>query len=166
MPELLETYWPVLVAALVIGIAIAWYVFVASRRTRVETDKTDVLDEGKGPAARNQALIDAAPAASTPQKPPQPAVEPAPAPVAAATSGDADDLTRIKGVGPKLRDLLATLGVTRFEQIANWSDADIAEIDAKLGRFEGRIERDNWVAQAKFLAAGDTQGYESQFGRM
>lgn len=163
MPELLETYWPVLVAALVIGIVIAWYIFVASRRTRVETDKTDVLDEGKGPAARNQALIDAAPAASTP---PQPVAEPAPIPAPAASTGDGDDLTRIKGVGPKLRDLLATLGVTRFEQIAGWSDADIAEIDAKLGRFEGRIERDNWVAQAKFLAAGDTQGYESQFGRM
>ena len=75
-------------------------------------------------------------------------------------------MTRIKGLGPKLRDLLATLGVTRFEQIAAWTSDDIAEIDSKLGRFEGRIERDNWVAQAKYLAADDMAGFEGQFGRL
>ena len=78
----------------------------------------------------------------------------------------ADDLTRIKGLGPKLSTLLAGLGVTRFAQIAAWTDADLAAIDAKLGSFAGRPARDQWVEQARLLAAGDTAGYESRFGKL
>ena len=84
----------------------------------------------------------------------------APAPTAT------DDLTRIKGLGPKLRTLLNGLGVTSFAQIAAWSEADIAEIDGKLGAFAGRPTRDNWVEQAKLLAAGDTAAYEEKFGKL
>jgi predicted flap endonuclease-1-like 5' DNA nuclease len=81
-------------------------------------------------------------------------------------SGEADDLLRIKGLGPKLVTLLATLGATRFDQIAAWSEADIERIDAQLGTFTGRIRRDNWVEQAKFLAAGDLAGFEGKFGKL
>jgi len=77
-----------------------------------------------------------------------------------------DDLTRIKGLGPKLRARLAELGVTRFAQIAAWSDADIAAVDAQLGAFAGRATRDNWVVQARFLAVGDVAGYEAMFGKL
>lgn len=159
MMQLVEANWMVLLAALLLGLAVAWWIYFGRRRTRVTGERRDVLDEGADPAARNQALIDSAPAASSPVSP-----VPAPAPVAAAGSGD--DLTRIKGVGPKLRDLLASLGVTRFEQVAGWSEADIDRIDAQLGQFEGRIRRDNWVEQAKLLAAGDMAGYESRFGKL
>ena len=62
-----------------------------------------------------------------------------------------DDLTRIKGLGPKAAAALAEGGVTSFAQIAAWSEADIASWDAKInGR--GRITRDDWVGQAKTLA--------------
>lgn len=159
MMQLVEANWIVLLAALLLGLAVAWWIYFGRRRTRVTGERRDVLDEGADPAARNQALIDSAPAASASVSP-----VPAPAPVAAAGSGD--DLTRIKGVGPKLRDLLASLGVTRFEQVAGWSEADIDRIDAQLGQFEGRIRRDNWVEQAKLLAAGDMAGYESRFGKL
>jgi predicted flap endonuclease-1-like 5' DNA nuclease len=74
------------------------------------------------------------------------------------------ELTRIKGLGPKLAATLGELGVTRIEQIAAWDDAEIDRIDAQLGRFQGRIRRDNWVEQARLLAAGDTAGFESRFG--
>ena len=164
MMELVEANWIVLVAALLLGLAVAWWIYFGRRRTRVTGDRRDVLDEGADPAARNHALIDSAPAAAVP-----PAPMPSAAPIAAApiaATGSADDLTRIKGVGPKLRDLLASLGVTRFEQVAGWSKADIDRIDAQLGQFEGRIRRDNWIEQAKFLAAGDTAGYESRFGKL
>ena len=77
-----------------------------------------------------------------------------------------DDLARIKGIGPKLVALLGELGVTRFAQIAAWSETDIDRIDARLGRFEGRIRRDNWVEQAKLLAAGDEAGFASRFGNV
>ena len=70
-----------------------------------------------------------------------------------------------EGLGPKLRAILAEQGITRFEQIANWSEADVERIDATLGRFAGRITRDQWVEQAKLLSAGDDTGFTAQFGQ-
>ncbi|MEL7729569.1 hypothetical protein AAG612_08530 [Citromicrobium bathyomarinum] len=86
---------------------------------------------------------------------------------AAQTRPDgADDLTRLKGVGPKLAAQLNTLDVTSFAQIANWSEADIDRIDDQLGRFKGRIRRDNWIEQARLLESGDTGAYEAKFGKL
>lgn len=65
-----------------------------------------------------------------------------------------DDLTKIKGVGLPVALELKKLGITRFEHVANWSNADIAEISREFG-FSGRIERENWMDQAKILATGD-----------
>ncbi|WP_230206824.1 hypothetical protein [Novosphingobium sp. Gsoil 351] len=84
----------------------------------------------------------------------------------AEAAGDGDDLTRIKGLGPKIATLLRSLGVTRFDQIAAWGEADIARIDPQLGAFQGRIARDNWVEQAGYLAAGDVAGFEARFGKV
>ena len=219
MAELLQANWILIVIALVIGLLVAWWIFVASRRTKVEIEEKDE-SESKG-ARRNQALIDAPPAAQRDTGPPEPSVtpaasdvqdveaarsdaspgptsaaanadttaaaplgtdaetgdgvpmreamkevppSPAPAPSAAPDPASGDDLRRIKGVGPKLANLLAELGVTSFAQIAGWSDADIDRIDAKLGRFQGRIRRDNWVEQAKLLQSGDIAAYEARFG--
>ena len=91
--------------------------------------------------------------------------EPKPKPAAAAPAGP-DDLSRIKGLGPKLQKLLPELGITTFAQIAALTEADLAELDGKLGAFAGRPAKDNWVAQAKFLAAGDVAGFEAQFGKV
>ena len=62
--------------------------------------------------------------------------------------------------------LLNSLGVTRFAQIAAWSDADLDDLDGKLGAFAGRPRRDNWVEQARLLASGDTGDYEAKFGKL
>ena len=88
------------------------------------------------------------------------------APKAAPKVAVPDDIGLLKGVGPKLTTLLQSLGVTKFEQIANWSAADITEIDAKLGNFAGRVERDNWVDQAKLLGSGDIAGFEKKYGAL
>ena len=84
----------------------------------------------------------------------------------AAAVGDPDDLRKIKGIGPKLNTMLGELGVARYDQIATWTAADIAEIDPYLGTFKGRIVRDNWVEQAGFLAKGDIAGFEAKFGKL
>ncbi len=89
----------------------------------------------------------------------------APAPISAMVHGS-DDLTRIKGVGPKVAEQLHALGVTSFGQIAAWDEADIDRIDGQLGRFQGRIRRDDWRTQAQLLAGGDTAGYEAKFGKL
>ncbi|MCP4817705.1 MAG: NADH-quinone oxidoreductase subunit E [Shimia sp.] len=79
------------------------------------------------------------------------------APKAAA---GADDLKLLKGVGPALEKKLHANGVTSFAQVAAWNAEDIADMDDKLS-FKGRIERDNWVEQAKLLA----EGGETEFSK-
>lgn len=71
-----------------------------------------------------------------------------------ARGGTPDDLKQIKGVGPKLEQLLFTLGFFHFDQIAGWSAAEIAWVDANLEGFKGRVTRDDWVEQARILAEG------------
>ncbi|HEY6964547.1 MAG TPA: hypothetical protein VI407_04975 [Erythrobacter sp.] len=177
-------------AALVLAIVIFTRV---NRKARVIADESgaplarDVLAEGAAPAPRNQALIDApramdvsfgeltaaanaqptaaAPLGTDAEAGPQ--VAPAPEAPAAppAAPGTGDDLTRIKGLGPKIAALLGEFGITSYAQIAAWTPEEVERIDAKLGRFSGRITRDQWVAQAQLLAAGDETAFAEQFGR-
>jgi predicted flap endonuclease-1-like 5' DNA nuclease len=69
-----------------------------------------------------------------------------------AAFGNEDDLEVINGIGPMLGELLNEIGVYYFWQIAEWGPAEIEWVDNKLEHFKGRIERDEWVAQAKELA--------------
>ena len=71
-----------------------------------------------------------------------------------ARGGQPDDLKLIKGVGPKLEQLCNSLGFYHFDQIAAWTADEVAWVDANLEGFKGRVSRDDWVAQAKILAAG------------
>jgi LPXTG-motif cell wall-anchored protein len=148
---------PLLVAgAVLVLLGLAWLLLSRRKRIAPRREYHDVLSEGAGPAQRNTALIDAIPAAAM--------VTPIVADAPFIVIGD--DLTRIKGVGPKLSRLLHDLGVTSYAQIAGWSEADIAAIDAQLGTFAGRPTRDAWVEQAALLASDDKAGYEAKFGKI
>ena len=68
----------------------------------------------------------------------------------------ADDLKRISGVGPKLEGVLNGIGIYHFDQIASWTDAEVAWADQNLVGFKGRVSRDDWVGQAKAFAAKET----------
>lgn len=111
-------------------------------------------------------VADPAPA---PVADPAPAPEPSPEPVAAvaaaaqapellteARAGGPDDLKLIRGVGPKLEAMLHRMGVFHFDQIASWTEHEVAWVDDNLEGFRGRVSRDEWVAQARVLAAGGT----------
>jgi len=78
-------------------------------------------------------------------------------PMFTAPKGQADDLKLIKGVGPELESRLKALGIATFSQIAEFSDDDIARVDDVLS-FKGRIEREDWVSQARDLMADSTAG--------
>jgi large subunit ribosomal protein L19 len=69
--------------------------------------------------------------------------------------GEADDLTQIKGIDADLAARLKTLNCYKYEQIANFSDEDIANVDEAL-KLDGKIERDNWVGEAQRLIAEST----------
>jgi predicted flap endonuclease-1-like 5' DNA nuclease len=91
---------------------------------------------------------------STEQEPEAQSVGTKPETLAAPREGGPDDLKRIKGVGPKLEEMLHGLGFYHFDQIANWTPEEIAWVDSNLEGFNGRATRDDWVGQAKLLAGG------------
>ena len=237
----IESNWLVYAGVALAALLIAWWLLSRpGKANRQREYQPDVLDEGVAPAARNQALIDAAPAAQVvmppimsdalggmgeivaraaqdkveearvaetgsppppvpvPERQPQPEViaEPTPMPgldetaspdqtadevqhpdsvtkalpeqaaAAPLASPTGDDLSRIKGLGPKLQTLLPTLGLSTYAQIAALTEADLVKLDAQLGPFAGRPARDGWVEQAQYLAAGDVAGFEARFGKV
>lgn len=180
MPEVSGNEALILGALLVLALLIAWWI-LRRRPERARAETPDVLTPGAAPAERNTLLVEAPPAVAPPaagivggvgevvsaaaaEETAEAAKEAKPR--FAPASGAPDDLTRIKGLGPKLGTLLNELGVTRFDQIAGWGEAEIAAIDPQLGAFQGRIARDNWVEQARYLAAGDVAGFEAKFGKV
>jgi NADH-quinone oxidoreductase subunit E len=86
--------------------------------------------------------------------------EAAPETLKEARGGKPDDLKLLKGVGPKLEQTLNELGFFHFDQIAKWTEAEVAWVDSRL-KFKGRIERDGWIAQAAQLASGE----ETEFAK-
>ena len=111
------------------------------------------------PAAA-RAAIGAKPAAETAPMPPAEKGRPA----AIAKPATPDDLKLISGVGPKIEGILNDLGVYTYAQVASWKKAERDWVDGYL-RFHGRIERDDWVKQAKALAKGGEAEYVKVFGR-
>ncbi len=87
----------------------------------------------------------------------------APKKLKAAKGGKADDLQRISGVGPKLEKTLHSLGFFHFSQIAEWTPDEVQWVDENL-RFKGRIDREEWIPQAKLLAAGDESKFAKNYG--
>ncbi len=90
------------------------------------------------------------------------------APVHKALAGgeQRDELTQLKGVGPKFADSLHAIGIYRFEQLAGLTPVEIERLDTQLGPFRGRLQRDRIVEQAHYLGRGDTEGFEARFGKL
>lgn len=85
-----------------------------------------------------------------------------PAMLDAPREGGADDLKLIRGVGPKLEQMLNAMGLYHFDQIAAWSETELAWVDANLEGFKGRASRDNWIGQAKKLAGGEETEFSAR----
>lgn len=192
----LQENWIIAVVGLIVAIALLWWLFGRSKPQEIAPPAAEPAKPAKPLAPVKPDIIAAEPARFKPAEPappppapvtepvapppappvaaptpepaaaapaPQPAPEAPPPPAAAAAP---DNLQLLKGVGPKLVALLNGLGVTRFDQIAAWTDADIAAVDPQLGAFQGRIARDNWVDQAGYLARRDKAGFEAKYGAL
>ncbi len=111
--------------------------------------------------------VQPAKAVAEPQPKPEPAKAPMaepdgkPIPLSGPRGGKKDDLKRIKGIGPKIENTLNELGIYHFDQIAQWSDKTVEWIDNYLS-FKGRIERENWISQAKKLAKGEETAFSKR----
>ena len=110
-------------------------------------------EKKKAPAKKKAAPKKAEVKEEAPKAEKKPAAKKAAPKKAKADTGAADDLTQISGVGPVIVKKLHDLGVTTFAQIAAWTKDDVAAMDEKLN-FKGRIDRDDWIKQAKKLAKG------------
>jgi branched-chain amino acid transport system ATP-binding protein len=114
-----------------------------------EVDEVEsALDETQAPAASGGAVTTAPSATAAATKP-----EGLPGP----RGGGADDLKKIKGIGPQNETRLNALGVYHFDQIAAWTPAEIEWVGDHLA-FPGRIEREDWVGQANTLAGALKKG--------
>jgi large subunit ribosomal protein L21 len=113
---------------------------------------TEILTGGAQPtmAARTSRPAKAAAAAEATTEAPKPSLKKA---AAKSEAGFTDDITLIGGIGAALEKKLNAAGVTSLNDIAGWSDDDVARYDAELS-LRGRITRDEWIAQAKDLIAG------------
>jgi len=187
----MDAKWLMYAGIAVAVLLIAWWLLSRASSAPVRREhKPDVLSEGAAPAQRNQALIDAAPAAQIVTPAAHGGLMAGVAEIVAVTAQDeveevearaaemevvpevdaspsaGDDLSKIKGLGPKLQALLPQLGLATYAQIAALDDAGLDALDAKLGAFAGRPRRDSWVEQARFLASGDVSGFEGKFGKL
>jgi NADH-quinone oxidoreductase subunit E len=85
--------------------------------------------------------------------------------MSAPRKSGADDLKMIKGIGPKLEDLLNSMGFFHFDQIGKWGQDELAWVDQNLEGFKGRASRDNWVDQAQRLARGEATEFSNRAGK-
>lgn len=163
--EFIQIYWPVVVVGLIIGVIVGYLLFRPKQSVRL-TDSTPTRPHMtyNGPKGEGKNIADEAAAAASDiaghllrtnvhEELP-------------GASGPPDDLLRLKGVGPKLATMLNERGITRFDQIAKLSPGQVETIDASLGAFRGRFERDRIVEQADYLSRDDIDGYEEKFGKL
>lgn len=157
--------WPYFLLALMLGLLVGAWMW-ARRRHRVTLAEPGDAVVQRTLAREAAAVVPqaAAPAIEPVIPPAPPAAAMGASPFLAAPEGPADDLLLIKGVGPKLNALLISLGVHHFRQIAGWTEADVAEVDARLGTFKGRITRDRWQDQARLLAEGKMEEFARLYG--
>lgn len=178
MVDVFNQYLPVIIIALVIGAIVGFLLFRPRQRVRLsdEAPRRPHMTGSSAPKA-----VDRAP--PSPLAPDRAREGWGLVAEAAAAVGDvsgdilgtnvhgelpgaSDDLQRLKGVGPKFAKLLHSQGIFRFDQIARLTAHEVERIDQSMGSFRGRFARDRIVEQADYLARGDEDGYEQNFGKL
>lgn len=150
--------WAWIIIGFLLGVAVGWWIWFQKPGEQGPAEPAIVarlraeLDASAGALARSESDLAAA---INSRKALEASLAAAGQPVKQLflkTPVDApDDLTAISGIGSRLAALLGDIGVFHFDQIAGWTADDIAQVDARLGAFKGRIVRDNWVEQARGL---------------
>lgn len=134
---------------------------VSAARNRTTADADMEADASGAGTARQPTMAEAAPAA-VPEAADAPTDADKPVTLDAPREGGADDLKQIKGIGPKLEKLLHSMGFYHFDQVAAWTDRELAWVDSNLEGFKGRASRDNWIGQARTLASGGSTAFSDK----
>jgi predicted flap endonuclease-1-like 5' DNA nuclease len=162
--EFIQIYWPVFLIGLIIGLVACYFFFRPKQNVRLTDNVPRRPHMAAAAAHEGRGFADEAAAAATDVA----------GPILGArvhaelpgASGPPDDLIVLKGVGPKLAEILNQRGIRRFDQIAKLSPGQVEELDESLGAFRGRFARDRIVEQADYLARGDIDGYQVKFGNL
>jgi predicted flap endonuclease-1-like 5' DNA nuclease len=153
MAELFNAYWPVILVAALIGLLVGYLLLRPRQRVRL-TDSAPIRPHmaGRSPDTilGHEAEVTTRHVLGS----------------HAAPAGERDDLESLKGVGPKLAAMLEAHGISRFDQIAGLTESELERLDQDLGPFRGRLQRDQVVEQADYLARGDIDGFEQRFGKL
>jgi predicted flap endonuclease-1-like 5' DNA nuclease len=163
MTSLISDNLIIIVIAIVIGLIIGWWVLrrpadATQRRTPSAADPlAELPHEGHSLADEDAAAI--ADLAGTFLGVDVHAELP-------GASGPPDNLQTLKGVGAKLAAKLNENGISRFDQLASLTPAQIVALDARMDPFQGRIVKDRLVEQADYLARGDVAGFQATFGNL
>ena len=138
----------------------------AANANKAAPEVEKVSKQRNGPKAKAEpASAFKSPEAKAPAaKPAKPSLDDKNRPAGIDRPAAVDDLKLISGVGPKIEGVLHTLGIFTFAQVASWKKAEREWVDGYLS-FHGRIERDDWVKQAKALAKGGVAEYIRVFGK-
>ncbi|CAH2408646.1 NADH-quinone oxidoreductase subunit E [Mesorhizobium escarrei] len=118
----------------------------------------------KAPEAKGTQLGAAGKTAAAKTTNAKPSLEDKNRPAGIARPALVDDLKLISGVGPRIEGVLHSLGIFTYAQVASWKKAEREWVDGYLN-FHGRIEREDWVKQAKALAKGGIAEYIRVFGK-
>ena len=160
--ELIQDYWWLVLLGAVILIAL---ILLLSRRQRVTlTDSAPIRPHMASKPAEGRGLVGEAAAAAS-----DVTGDIFGAPVHRKLDqreAEGDDLSLLKGVGPRFAEALVALGFVRFDQVAGLSPTEVERLDSQLGAFRGRIMRDRIVEQADYLARRDIDGFEQRFGKL
>jgi predicted flap endonuclease-1-like 5' DNA nuclease len=163
--EVLNAYWPAILIAIALLVILALLLFRPRQRVRLSDSETPVRPHMQARDEHVNRGIAGEAATAVGDVSGQFIGAPVHANLPGA-SGPPDDLTRLKGVGPKFEALLNELGIRRFEQLARLSEGDLERLDLNLGPFRGRLQRDQVPLQADYLARGDVDGFEQRFGKL
>jgi predicted flap endonuclease-1-like 5' DNA nuclease len=163
--EFVREYWPMILAAIVIVAILAYFLLRPRQRVQLSKDDAPVRPHMQSREEHEGRGIGSTAAAAVSDVSGQFIDAPVHANLPGA-SGPPDDLTRLKGVGPKLAAALNQFGISRFEQLASLSEGDLDRLDEHLGPFRGRLQRDQVPLQAEYLARGDVDGFEHRFGKL
>ena len=158
--ELLREYWWLL--AIVAALVVAFILLRPKQRVTL-TDSVPVRPHMQTRPREGRGIAGEAAAATS-----DVTGEIISAPVHRALEADdgADDLCKLKGVGPKFAEALNAAGFTSFDQLAGLSATELDRLDGQLGAFRGRIARDRIVEQADYLSRNDIDGFEQRFGKL
>jgi NADH-quinone oxidoreductase subunit E len=133
-----------------------------AKQRRARTPSDAEVPSGEGLKAQSEAGSPSAEGLTAPDA--AAALDDANRPAGIERPAAPDDLQLISGIGPKIEGTLHSIGIFTYAQIAAWSAEQRSWVDGYL-RFRGRIERENWVAQAKALADGGREEYVRVFGK-